>query len=127
MNYWWGQVKPKRFQYNGEEVKDIEKGGGQNSAHSEGGEIKYKEHFKRKSTEFLLKSWSGDQKFFINLIGGYKNSIKHMTMSYSLSLQVINDSFFNAPLLLEENIEDVVPTNSYVVMCKALFTLLKLT
>ena len=32
--------------------------------------VKNKEHFKRRSMEFLLKSWSGDRKFYINLRGG---------------------------------------------------------
>ena len=37
--------------------------GDQNSAHSEGGGMRNKEHFKRMSMKFLLKSWSGDQHF----------------------------------------------------------------
>ena len=47
----------------GEGVEDIWEGGDQNSAHSEGN----KEHFKRRTMEFLLKSWSGDQNSYINL------------------------------------------------------------
>ena len=35
-------------------------GGDQNSAHSKRGEMDNKEHFKRKTKEFILKSWSGD-------------------------------------------------------------------
>ena len=34
--------------------------------------MKNKEHFKRRTMEFLLKSWSGDQNICINLRGGTK-------------------------------------------------------
>ena len=34
--------------------------------------MKNKEHFKRRTMEFLLKSWSGDQNIYINLRGGTK-------------------------------------------------------
>ena len=32
--------------------------------------MKNKEHFEIRSMEFLLKSWSGEQNFYINLRGG---------------------------------------------------------
>ena len=50
-----------------------------------------KEHFKRRTMEFLLKSWSGGQNIYINLRGGDENSIKYMRMSSTPSPQVIND------------------------------------
>ena len=34
--------------------------------------MKNKEHFKRRTMEFLLKSWSGDQNIYINLRAGTK-------------------------------------------------------
>ena len=36
------------------------------------GGMKNKELFKRRTMEFLLKSWSGDQNIYINLRGGTK-------------------------------------------------------
>ena len=52
----------------------------QYSAHSEGGGMKNKKQFKRRGMEFLLKPWSGEQSFCINLRGG-KSPIKYMRMS----------------------------------------------
>ena len=52
--------------------------------------MKNKEHCKIRSTEFLLKSWSGDTYFKINLRGG-QNSIKYMRLPDTLSPQVITD------------------------------------
>ena len=34
--------------------------------------MKNKEHFKRRTMEFLLKSWNGDQNIYISLRGGTK-------------------------------------------------------
>ena len=61
----WSLILP------GERWKTFRRGN-QNSAHSEGGWMKNKEHSKRRSMEFLLKPWSGDQNFYINLRGGTK-------------------------------------------------------
>ena len=47
-------------------------GGGPNSTHSEGRRMKNKEHFKRRTMEFLLKFWSGDKNIYISLRGGTK-------------------------------------------------------
>ena len=50
-------------------MEDVQEGG-QNSVHSEGEGMKNKEHFTTRSMEFLLRSWSRDQTFYINLRGG---------------------------------------------------------
>ena len=55
----------------GEGVEDIWEGV-LKFCHSESGGMKNKEHFKRRTMEFLLKSWSGDQNIYINLRGGTK-------------------------------------------------------
>ena len=49
--------------------------------------MKSREHFKRRSMKFLLKSSSSCQNFYINLRGGRK----FMRMSSIPSPQVIND------------------------------------
>ena len=36
------------------------------------GGMKNKEHFKRRTMEFLMKFWSGDQNIYMNLRGGTK-------------------------------------------------------
>ena len=46
--------------------------GGPNFAHREGRGMKNKEHFKSRTMEFLLKSWSGESKTYRNLRGGRK-------------------------------------------------------
>ena len=61
----WSLILP------GEGVEDIQEGGAK-LCNSEGGEMKNKEHSKRRSMEFLLKPWSGNQTFYINLRGGKK-------------------------------------------------------
>ena len=55
--------------------------GDQSSAHSEEGGMKNKEHFKRRTMEFLLKSWSGDQNIYINLRG--EKSVGTTELHYS--------------------------------------------
>ena len=53
--------------------------------------MKNKEHFKRRTIEFLLKSCGGDQNIYINLRGD-ENFIKYMKMSsITPSPTVIND------------------------------------
>ena len=52
--------------------------------------MKNKEHFEIRSMEFLLKSWSGEQNFYINLRGGGENSIIYERMSSIPSPQVLN-------------------------------------
>ena len=61
----WSLILP------GEGVENIWEGG-QNSPHSEGRGMKSKENFKRRTTEFLPKSWNGDKNSYINLRGGAK-------------------------------------------------------
>ena len=53
--------------------------------------MKNKEHFKRRTMEFLLKSWSGGSKYIHKSERGDENSIKYMRMSSAPSPQVIND------------------------------------
>ena len=50
-----------------------------------------KEQFKRRSMEFLLKSWNGDRNFYINLREGKTIPIEYMRMSSisTLSQQAI--------------------------------------
>ena len=55
--------------------------------------MKNREHFKRRSMKFLLKFWSGDQNFYINLRGDGKFHQIPMRMSSIASPQVINDPF----------------------------------
>ena len=53
--------------YKGSVIKSSRGGGGRHL----GGGTKIL-HFKRRTMEFLLKSWSGDQDIYINLRGGTK-------------------------------------------------------
>ena len=81
----------------GEGVEDIHEGvediheGGPKFCTLRGRGMKNKKHFKRRSLEFLLKSWSGNQNVYINLTRGDKKSIKYIRMSSSPSPEVIND------------------------------------
>ena len=52
--------------------------------------MKNKEYFNRRSMEFLLKSWSEDEIFYIDLRGD-ESPIKYIRTSSTLSPQVIND------------------------------------
>ena len=47
-------------------------GGGAKILHTQGEGVQNKEHFKRRSIDFLLKSWSGDQNIYLNLRWGMK-------------------------------------------------------
>ena len=54
--------------------------------------MKNKEHSKRRSMKFLLKSLSGDQHFHTNLRGGGKFNQKYKNVFHTLP-QIINDPY----------------------------------
>ena len=55
----------------GEGAEDIWEGGPKSST-LRGRGLKNEEYFRRRTMEFVLRSWSGDQNIYINLRGGRK-------------------------------------------------------